>query len=254
MPLEYIPLLTIQREIYNVPLGLERFKAYINTILNSSEDELELAPLSAMNPMAKDHAKVRLDELLELNADAIAAHAVTRFQSKVKTLDPFDIRASLVLCDDAKGGWTNRYLNEFQYFFEFDKPSFFKRPWLMMPCWTSDEVSSETIHQTTLAYLYRLAYVLGRRQAKTLEHMLKQEGEALAFAGGAQWLDADELEYTQIVLDKYLESTVKPIQLACLYGDEAAKSVGYEPLGLAHKAGFALALARASRGSLSLSV
>jgi hypothetical protein len=246
MALEYTPLLKTQRDIYDVPLGVKRFKAYINTILSSSEDDIELAPLSAMNPMAKDHAKVCLGELLELNADAIAANAVTKFQSKIKTLDPFNIRASLVLCDNAKGGWTNRYLNEFQYFFEFDKASFFKRPWVMIPCWTSDEVLDETIDQTTLAYLYRLAFVLEKGQAKTLEEMLKQEGNVLAFAGVTQWLNGDELEYTGVVIEKHLESTAKPIQLACLYGDEAAKSVGYEPLGLAHKAGFALALARAS--------
>jgi hypothetical protein len=247
MALEYIPLLKTQRDVYDVPLGIQRFKAYINTILNASEDDIELAPLAAMNPMAKDHAKECLDKLLELNADGIAENATTEFQSRVKTLNSFNLRASLVLCDDAKGGWTNRYLNEFQYFFEFDKASFFKRPWLMMPCWTSDEVSSETIYQTTLAYLYRLTYVLEKGQAKTLEQMLKQEGEVLAFSGVTQWLGADELEYTQSVIKQYLRSTAKPVQLACLYGDEAAKSVGYEPLGLSHEAGFALALAEGPR-------
>jgi hypothetical protein len=246
MRLEYTPLLSVQRGIYETPLGAERFRAYINTILHSSEDEIELAPLAAMNPMAKDHAKVCLDKLLESDAEAIAADAVRAFQNKIKTLDVFNIRASLVLVDDAKGGWTNRYLNEFQYFFEFDKVSFLKRPWLMIPCWTSDEGSSRFVHETTLAYLYRLAYVLEHGQAKTLEEMLKQEGEVLKFAGVLQWLDNEELEYTRAVLENYLESSSKPVQVACLYGDEAARSVGYEPLGLEKRAGFALALAQVS--------
>jgi hypothetical protein len=246
MALSYIPLLGTQLEIYNVPLGLERFKSYIKTILGSLEDDTELAPLAHMNPMAKDHAKHYLEKLLELNADNMAVKAVTEFQAKVKTLEPFDIKVSLVLCDDAKGGWTNRYLNEFTYFFDFDKRDFLKRPWLMVPCWTGDEVSGERVYKDTLAYLYRLAYVFEHHQAKTLQQMLEQESQVLAFAGVAQWLDTDELEYSKAVLEKHLESSAKPIQIACLYGDEAAKSVGYEPFGLSYKAGFALALAQSS--------
>ncbi|MGL4611407.1 MAG: hypothetical protein ACRCYY_17305 [Trueperaceae bacterium] len=242
MALEYTPLLKIQREVYEVPLGAERFKTYVNTILNSAEDNIELTPLSAMNPMAKDHALACLDTLLEQHADTIATEALTEFQSKLKSLDAFEIRASLVLCDDLKGGWTNRTLNEFSYCFEFDKSSFLKRPWLMIPYWTSDDVKRETVRETTLAYLYRLAYVIERGRAKTLEQMLKQEGQVLKFSDRKQWLDKEELEYTKAVLEPYLQTTEKPTQIACLYGDEAAKSVGYKALGLEHKAGFALAL------------
>jgi hypothetical protein len=245
MALSYIPLLGTQLEIYNVPLGLERFKSYIKTILGSLEDDTELAPLAHMNPMAKDHAKVYLENLIAIEADATAQTAVTDFKSRFNRLNDLDIKVSLVVCDDAKGGWTNRYLNEFTYFFDFDKRDFLKRPWLMVPCWTGDEVSGERIYKDTLAYLYRLAYVFEHHQAKTLRQMLEQEGQVLAFAGIAQGLDADEFEYSRAVIEAYLESTAKPVQLACLYGDEAAKSVGYEPFGLAHRAGFGLALAQA---------
>jgi hypothetical protein len=251
MPLEYIPLLNTQREIYKTPLGVERFKTYINTILNSSEDDVELAPLAAMNPMAKEHAKMCLDKLLAQNADVIAANAIAEFQSRTKALDAFGIRASLVLVDDAKGGWTNRTLNEFHYFFEFDKTSFFKRPWLTIPCWTNDEDPHQNVHATTLAYLYRLAYVLEHGQAKTLRDMLKQEGEVLRFAGVTQWLDEEELTYTKAVVEKWLESTLKPVHIACLYGDKVAKSVGYEALGLGDRAGFALALNNTEKSNLT---
>jgi hypothetical protein len=42
-----------------------------------------------------------------------------------------------------------------------------------------------------------------------------------------------------------LESTHQPTVIACLYGDEAAKELGYPPLGLSKNAGFQLALADA---------
>ncbi len=245
MGLHYVPLLQTQLEVYQVPLGLERFKVYIKTILNEESDDIELAPLSAMNPMAKEHAKVYLENLLALQADDSAVKAVKEFDNNVTTLNKFTIKVSLVVCDDAKGGWTNRYLNEFAYAFEFAKASFLKRSWLMVPCWTGQEPSSDTSYRDTLIYLYRLAYVFEHGQAKTLGQMMQQEGYALFGTNTKQWLNQDDLEYSREVIAPYLESREKPIQVACLYGDEAAKSVGYQALGLSHRAGFAVALEEA---------
>lgn len=242
MRLSYIPLLQTQLEVYQVPLGFERFKAYIKTILNEDSDDIKLAPLAEMNPMAKEHAKVYLETLLELQADTIAAKAVHDFTSSNLSLSTYDIRVSLVVVDDAKGGWTNRYLNDFQYVFEFDKASFLKRPWLMVPCWTNEEPSRDKIYNDTLIHLHRLAYVFEHGQAKTLAQMMQQEGFVLARANVKQWLSQDDLAYSREVLKPLLETTEKPIQVACLYGDEAAKSVGYQPLGLSARAGFAVAL------------
>lgn len=250
MPLEYIPLLTTQREIYDVPLGLERFKNYLKTIVGSSADDIELAPLAAMNPMAKDHAKVYLEKLITLDADTIAQTALAEFKSKIHALDSFDIKASLVVCDDVGGGWTNRYLNEAKYLLEFNKTNFLKRPWLAIPYWTSEEISGDKLRKDTLSALYHLAYMF-QHKAVMLKERMVQEGYALIFAGEEQWLENDDLEYTRRVIEPYLETTLFPLQFACLYGDEIAKSVGYQPLGLSHRAGFALALAEMKENNLT---
>jgi hypothetical protein len=247
MGLSYVPLLATQLEVYQVPLGVERFKTYIKTILNEDSDDIELAPLAEMNPMAKDHVKVYLERLLELGADSVAAKAVQDFIHHKVSFNPYDIRVSLVVVDDAKGGWTNRYLNDFQYAFGFDKTSFLKRPWLMVPCWTNEETLSEKIYNDTLMYLHRLAYVFEKGQAKTLGQRMRQEGHVLASVTTKQWLSEDDLVYSREVIQPFLGSTEKPVQVACLYGNEAAKSVGYQPLGLSHRAGFAVALEDALR-------
>jgi hypothetical protein len=249
MPLEYIPLLNTQREIYEVPLGLERFKSYLETIVGSSEDDIELAPLAAMNPMAKDHAKVYLERLIALDADTTAEKALAEFKSRIYTLDSFNIKASLVVCDDLKGGWTNRYLGEAKHLLNFSKTNFLKRPWLAVPCWTSEDISGDQLRKNTLAALYRLAYMF-QHKAVTLGEVMVQEGYALVFAGDRRWLEQDDLEYTGNVIEPYLETTLFPLQFACLYGDDIAKSVGYQPLGLSHRAGFALALDNAGKSNL----
>ena len=76
MNLEFVPLLRLQREIYEIPRGRERFLEYLRVMRNDRRDDIRLPPLVAMNPMAKDHAKTLLDTFLALDADGIAARAV----------------------------------------------------------------------------------------------------------------------------------------------------------------------------------
>jgi len=35
MKLEYVPLLKIQRELYGIPRGFERFRAYLETMIDA---------------------------------------------------------------------------------------------------------------------------------------------------------------------------------------------------------------------------
>lgn len=55
-------------------------------------------------------------------------------------------------------------------------------------------------------------------------------------------LDADELAYTRAVITPHLDTKDQPTLIAWLFGDEAAHTLGYTPLGLSERAGFALAL------------
>jgi hypothetical protein len=55
MKLEYVPLLKIQRELYGIPRGYERFQAYLQTMIDAGTRDLALPPLVAINPMGKDH-------------------------------------------------------------------------------------------------------------------------------------------------------------------------------------------------------
>ncbi len=52
----------------------------------------------------------------------------------------------------------------------------------------------------------------------------------------------DDLEYTRTVLEPLRESIHPPTLMVALYGDDAARSLGYPALGLSASAGFELAL------------
>src|SRR5215475_10408911 len=111
MKLEFVPLLQVQRDLHRMPRGRERFRAYLQTLVDPETKDLKL-PLSAMNPMGKDHVPALLDEYLAFDADGLAASAVAEAELRLGHV-PGEFKVTLVIADDAMGGWTNRYSSEF---------------------------------------------------------------------------------------------------------------------------------------------
>jgi hypothetical protein len=78
--------------------------------------------------------------------------------------------------------------------------------------------------------------------ARALRAVLRQEGWAMAMAGCSRpALDAEDLAYTRAVIEPHLDAHDMPTLVACLFGDGAARSLGYTPQGLSERAGLALA-------------
>ncbi|MGH9220976.1 MAG: hypothetical protein ACRD1W_16845, partial [Vicinamibacterales bacterium] len=75
MTLTFVPLLRVQRELYAMPRGMERFSEYIKTMTDAETGDLAL-PLVAMNPMGKDHVPALIDDYLRLDAEGVAEQAV----------------------------------------------------------------------------------------------------------------------------------------------------------------------------------
>jgi hypothetical protein len=238
MRLTLVPLLQTQRELYDLPLGFDRFNRYIQTITGGGDD-VALMPLVAMNPMGKPHVAESLDRLIALDAEAVAAAATADAERRLTDVD-LALKVGLVLVDDALGGWTNRYLTEARSLVDLGPA--IKRGWVSVFAWTGEEPTREGIREAVLASIYRTAYFHRYGEPKTLRQLIAQEGAAAAFANaGGPELDAEELEYTRGVISPHLVSDAFPVSFACLYGDEPAVSVGYPPLGLSKRAGFALA-------------
>ncbi|HST21625.1 MAG TPA: hypothetical protein VLR90_10935 [Blastocatellia bacterium] len=239
MKLEFVPLLKVQRELYGMPRGMERFQAYLATMIDPETRDMKL-PLSGMNPMGKDHIPVLLDQYLAMDADQIAALAVADAESRLTNIQG-EFKVALVLSDDAMGGWTNRYTSEFGR--RFGTKAYHRRGWLEVGLWTSEAPAAETVREQVLATIYRAAHIEQHGFAHTLRDMLAQEGFAMAQAGCIEpALDADDLAYTREVIRPYLDTKDYSTIIACLFGDEAARSLGYAPVGLSARAGFALAL------------
>ena len=244
MALELVPLLQLQRDLYDMPVGQARFQMYLETLLNADGSDAELLPMMAMNPMGKAHIPALLDALLALDAEEIAAQTLATATDSIR--DPGCFKLGLVVADDLMGGWTNRYTSEFTARFEL-KPSL-KRGWLSVTLWTSETPSAQTIREATLTMVYRAAYIQQHGAATTLGEMLNQEGTAMAMAGCQQpRLEAEDQAYSDEVIAPHRSTQDYPTIMACLFGDRAAHALGYPPFGLSDRAGLAVALHQAQQ-------
>ncbi|NJM96844.1 MAG: hypothetical protein HC800_06330 [Phormidesmis sp. RL_2_1] len=240
MKIELVPLLQLQRDLYSIPRGQERFRTYLKTIINADGSDLEVPPLAVINPMGKDHIAGILDVLLAIEADAVAARAISEVIDQFENVSG-QFKLGLAVVDDQMGGWTNRYTSEFS--FRFETQQSLKRGWLSGVLWTSEVPSAQKVREAVLTTLYRTAYIQRNGFAHTLEEMLKQEEYAMGMAGCTQFeCDVNDIAHNREVIAPYLLSQDYPTILGCLFGDRAAHALGYQPLGLSDRAGLSLAL------------
>jgi hypothetical protein len=249
MKLDYVPLLRVQRELHDIPRGRARFRMYLRTMFPNGR-ELELTPLMIMNPMGKEHVATLLDALLTLDAEAVAARAVARATASLEHI-PGECKFGLVVADDLKGGWTNRYAWEFDLRFKWGGPPpaperlprWTRSFWLTGVLWSSEPASAQTVRENVLAAVYRSAYVFEHGPARTLRDMLAQEGYVMAMAGcTGPVLDAEAIAYTREVLIPFLDASDMRTTIECLFGDAAGRTLGFTPRSLSPWAGLALAL------------
>lgn len=246
MRLDYVPLLGIQRRLQGMPRDRVRFGEYLRTMTSEGRADLELVPLVMMNPMGREHVTALLDALLALDADGVGARAAADAEAELAG-GPGEFRAALVVVDDLKGGWTNRFDVEFNHrnWYSTDPHRF----WVTGVLWSSEPASAEAAREAMLTAAYRTAYIRDHGLAGTLRDMIAQEGHAMARAGCAgPVLDEDEVAYTREVIAPFLDAGDMRTCVECLFGDAAARTLGFTPRGLGPRAGLALALHDARAG------
>ncbi len=151
------------------------------------------------------------------------------------------MRVALVVADDAGGGWTDRFLSDEQV--RFQGRALRTRGWAVCVLWTGDPPHAhapERIEAATAEAAYRLAYQRRHGEPRLLRDRVLQEGLAARFGGTPEHrLDPAALSRTAEVMGTHLDSDRLATCFACLYGDDAARRAGYDPLGLLPWAGFA---------------
>src|SRR5207248_649870 len=138
MQVSYLEVLGTLRELYAQPRTMARFRRYLDEVTGGGDDVA--LPIVVANPMAKDHALVRIDELLASGAEDIGRACAEEASERLRRVPgSVEIKASLVLADDVGGGWTNRYTTEAQV--RFPRRGALKRPFATGLIWTSESAT-----------------------------------------------------------------------------------------------------------------
>jgi len=232
---ELLPLLKVQRDLLDQPRGFARFQSYLQTMVGGDGDLV--LPLAAFNPMSKGHVAAVLDKLMAINAEALATEAMRESAAKLCGVEALRAmpayRFGLVIADDAQGGWTNRYLFEAKD--RFENKYGLRKGFITALLWSSDEPDGERVRQATAGAVFRTAWLWTHGLPKRLGEMMRQEGMAARFAGAAR---EQSVEPSVAALAReHLESSHYPALMACLYGDDAAESLGYPRVGMAERGG-----------------
>ncbi|HEY2029172.1 MAG TPA: hypothetical protein VGH20_08190 [Myxococcales bacterium] len=221
MQLVHLPLLHVQREIYALPRGRARFQAYIAR-MTGPDGDLRL-PLTAMNPMAHDHVAHSVDGWLAIGAEDAAARALEEAASDAAaTGGEARLQVGLVVADDVRGGWTNRYTTDFGS--RFESQPFLRRGFAVALLWASELPDLQVARREALRACGRAIWQTTRGFGRSVRELLAQEQFALRLAGETPKPLPDA---------RFLEATDPATVFAVLYGDDGATALGHPPLGLA---------------------
>ena len=81
-----------------------------------------------------------IDEYLALDAERVAAEATAEAAPHVTRRGDASVPVCLVVSDNLKGGWTNRYTSEFGH--RIEGAAITRRGWLVGLLWTSEPPSA----------------------------------------------------------------------------------------------------------------
>lgn len=215
-----------------------RFAAYVS----QTPTNWGLVPF---NPMAGEAALDAVSALIALDAETLAQHAA----QQVVTACDYAEKITLAIAVRSKGLWTDRIATEVDERVTA-KPRVPHRG--VISLWSREEISTEDIAREAAAEAVRVMWHAQHGVADSLSRVLACEGLAYALAGSVGDLGpyATQVspEETVAVIEAFevLGDSTKASEIAgVLYGDEAAKEMGWTPLGIPKYAGYRWAIARA---------
>lgn len=225
MQFELLPVIDLMLGLYHQPADMERFRQYLRHLQGSTKGDLAM-PLGGFNPMGKPHVAEKLEQLKALRAEEIMADTLATIGS---SFPGGAFKVALNLCDDFRGGWTNRYTTDYDTRFKIQ--ALVVRRFSVPVFWTSETYDEALIRARTAESCYRTLYWLSSPKPVTLEEHGKQERYVAAKAGTVPSPEATDGAITAFY-QQHKDSREYPVIFNFLYGDEAAASLGFPTYGI----------------------
>jgi hypothetical protein len=225
MKFQVIPVIDAMLELYQKPLAPARFRDYLKLLQGDTKDDLAL-PLGGFNPMAKEHARQKLQELKALDAEAIAAE-VSQDLTKELALQQAGrvIGIAITLSDDLKGGWTNRYTSDYDSKFKIN--ALLSRNFCTPVFWTGEHFSADMIRQRILEYAWRMVYRQSHEAPQTLQEHIAQEIFVAKQAPLPVHMADEAITVVKALYQHYKDSDDYHTIFNFLYGSKASSSLEF---------------------------
>lgn len=218
-----------------------RFAAYVAR----TPTQFGLVPY---NPMAGDAARDAVNALLALDAETVARHAA----GSVAVACEYAPELVLAIAVRSKGLWSDRVATEVDERVT-GKPRVPHRG--IISLWSREENTVATIARESAAEAVRVMWHAEHGIADTLNRVLACEGLAYALAASA----ADLGPYSAPLMPEESIAVIEALEVlgdtrqageiaGVLYGDAAAKEMGWTPLGIPPYAGYRWAIQHAAAG------
>lgn len=246
MTFQLLPILGVMIELYQQPLGLERFQAYLNLMLNKDRTDVDL-PIVIYNPMGKEHVLRKLEALQTLDAEALIADEIEQMNQRLArgALAPMGagnatIRVAVALADDfVRNGWASRFSTD--YASKFELGSLIKRNFCTPLFWTSEDYDVALLRTRAKESMYRILYQISHPVFPTIRAHVLQEAFISDHVGPAPG-EIRALSSAQADVYRQLKgATDYPSIFAFLYGDRTASEFGYAEIGACDLMGFKFA-------------
>lgn len=235
MEFELIPVLEKIKDLYKLPLA-KRFDHYLFLLQGESKQDMIL-PISGFNPLAKQLGKDKLNDLISLQAEAIAKNMIDNTNAKKLGPENLKVQVALNLIDNIDGAWSNFYTTDYKS--KFDIADLVKRNFCTACFWTSEDVNIDLIKSRVQEYLLRYIHTVLHGLPETLDDMLKQEVFVASLQHDEKKMPSPiELDKITTFYDKHQTSSEYDLIFNFFYGDKASETLSQKCYGFSKNTGF----------------
>lgn len=228
-----VPTLVFMAGVYRLPIeggpASPRFRAY-------AAAAAERVPVAGYNPGTPKPVLAAVEALIDAGTEellaAVAAEIVPGWTTRH---GPVGERVAMHVTVATPGMWTDRLATEVDHRFRGHDPG-------GALLWFDDPADPASLRPLLIAEVVRALHLARAGPPATLADAVAREGEALAQAGEGGELHPAAAEALEVFGGDPALSTL----VAFLYGDEAARALGFTPLGLGDRVGYGHAAALAA--------